>query len=202
MINDNCKQLGIKFSWPSEMLLRKRKRDYWHFFRHHTDYAVLGVGSGKVVSRAWTLDHIVCRQEGISVKDLYILSRHPEVTRDASNMVEAVVKAKYLIKCGDEQKKREKLLEQEALKELRRVERDMNKLRKEQELLESQEWRKFCELGLGWEKERNFRAFMERQEALKKERDYLLNNKNIFFLLGETENCNVRLKELKNLIFT
>ena len=65
VINDNCKQLGIKFSWPSEMLLRKRKRDYWHFFRHHTDYAVLGVGSGKVVSRAWTLDHIVCRQEGI-----------------------------------------------------------------------------------------------------------------------------------------
>ena len=91
-----------------------------------------------------------------------------------------MVKAKSLIRCDDEQTKLEKLLEQEALKELRRVQRDMIKLRKEQELLESQEWRKSCELGLGWVKERNFRVFMERQyEALKKERDYLLNNKNI-----------------------
>ena len=31
-----CEELGFSVTWPSVMLMRRRKKDYWHFFRHHT----------------------------------------------------------------------------------------------------------------------------------------------------------------------
>ena len=82
MIVDNCKQLGFNFKWPSEMVVERRRRDYWHFFRHHTEYALLSVEAEgrKVKSRVRTLDQIVCAEEGIKTKDLMVLGRKPELT--------------------------------------------------------------------------------------------------------------------------
>jgi hypothetical protein len=176
LIEDNCKQLGIEFSWPSEMLVCRRRRDYWHFFRHHTEYAILGVKSGlKVSSRVWTLDRIVCKEEGIKPTDLLILSKHPEVTKGCSDMVAAVARARQLI---EEDKAREKQrLDQE--------------LRDHQERLEQEKER---------EHKRKLQEWRERQEAFKRERELLIKNRNVFILLGEFEQYNTRLKELNSVI--
>ena len=93
---DNCKQLCFNFKWPSEMVVERRRRDYWHFFRHLTEYALLGVEAEgrKVKSRVRTLDQIVCAEEGIMTKDLMVLGRKPELTRDAENMSAAVALVK------------------------------------------------------------------------------------------------------------
>lgn len=94
-IVDKCKEDGINFSWPSEMLTRRRRKDFWHFFRHHTDYAMLGIDpSKKVISRVRTLDQIVCKEEGIETKDLLVLSRDPAVTRGKENIALAVTEIK------------------------------------------------------------------------------------------------------------
>jgi hypothetical protein len=81
-----CKEFGFKLNWPSAILMKKRRTDYWHFFRHHNDFALLGVTNERVRNRSWTLDHIMCREEGIKLKDLHILAKDPEATRGVDDM--------------------------------------------------------------------------------------------------------------------
>jgi hypothetical protein len=89
MIEERCAEAGVVLVWPSIMLSKRRSSDYWHFFRHHTEFALLGV-DGKYKNRALTLDQVVCREEQINLKDLNLLARFPERTRDASSIRELV----------------------------------------------------------------------------------------------------------------
>ena len=68
-------------------------KDYWHFFRHHGEFALLCANENKrVIDRKWTLDHIICRMEGIKLSDLHILIRDPDSTRGEGNKAQLVKK--------------------------------------------------------------------------------------------------------------
>ena len=50
-------------------------------------------------------------------------------------------------------------------------------------------------------RQRQFQAFCERQEQLKRERELLVSHRKVLWLLGQSEELDARLKELNKSIF-
>ena len=60
VLTDRIKDIGIDFIWPSFALCERMKKDFWHFFRHHPDYAdICNDVDKKTKSRKFTLDQVV-----------------------------------------------------------------------------------------------------------------------------------------------
>jgi hypothetical protein len=90
-LTECCDSLKLRILWPSAILEASMLRDYWHLFRHHTRHAIIGVRpKEKVYSRCYTLDRVICKKEGIELKDLLILAKFPDKTRDCDSIKELV----------------------------------------------------------------------------------------------------------------
>ena len=126
-----------------------------------------------------TLDQVICSDEGIKTADLHVLARKPEATRqlDTKSLSDIVKEIKNDEKLAKEQAKREEAtriqLEKEAAREAKRI-----------------------------EDARKYQSFLQTQQELKMERDRLIAQKNVIYLLGGHDAYLSKLKELNSRIIT
>ena len=184
-INTRLEEIGISFNWPSYSLSERMDKDFWHFFRHHPEYAnICNEENRKSVSRKFTLDQVICKKEGIKVTDLNILIRYPELTRksnDNTNGMKGIVDG-IIQREKDEQKVKLEEYQAGARQRLREFNENLER--------EKQDKKRKAE-------ELKNNIILEKQ-LKKRKLACLKENKTVFQLLGFENEYFVELNKLNN----